>query len=89
MVIQVVDNRDLNAMARSDSNADCITVFLGTLERIYGTTYGLLSTPTFLPGIGNCSLENKPTKLGMEGFPLMPLLRKDGSPSTVETFDPQ
>jgi hypothetical protein len=88
LVIQVVDNRDLNAMARSGSNADYITVFLGTLERIYGTTYGLLSTPTFLPDIGNCGLENKPTNLGTDGFPLMPLLRTDGSPSAVDTLIP-
>ena len=73
--ILIVDNVTLNAYATENAGGDCIYVFRGALERIHGTTCGLLSAPAFLPGIGNVGVDVPPKGLPPGGFPGIPLLR--------------
>jgi hypothetical protein len=71
----VVDSSELNAYAAADGHHDSIYIFRGTLERLYGTILGLLSTPSFLPAIGSIHVEVVPENLPANGFPPVPLLR--------------
>ncbi len=87
LIIRIIDNSELNAAASSDSSADYITVNLGAVERIFGTAYGLLSTPSFLPNVGNAAAENKPQTL-FNGFPPMPLVRTSRPPAVIATRIP-
>ncbi|MCC6359697.1 MAG: hypothetical protein IT450_13205 [Phycisphaerales bacterium] len=82
--IEFLDNRELNASTSVDDSLDVIRVNLGTLEHIYGLMYGLLSTPSFLPSVGDPSMEstdNASTACSVFMAP-MPLLKSDGGVTT-------
>jgi hypothetical protein len=76
--INIVDNPDLNAFATKRAGSDCIYIFRGALESIYGNLLGLFSTPAFLPGIGDVACEVGPANALPGGFPSVPLLRNVG-----------
>lgn len=73
--ILIVDNTSLNAFATNHADCDCICVFRGALEHIYGTILGLLSTPIFFPKIGDVNNEVHPENLPGGRFPPVLLLR--------------
>lgn len=73
--ILIVDDASLNACATHHSGCDRIYIFRGSLEHIYGTILGLLSTPTFFPTIGDVNNEVRPENLPAGRFPPVPLLK--------------
>jgi len=73
--ILLIDNGSLNARAMDHAGGDRICIFRGTLEHIYGTMLGLLSTPTFFRAIGDVRNEVRPQNLPGGRFPRLPLLR--------------
>src|SRR6185369_12610847 len=72
--ILIVENTQLDACAKAFADLDRIFISHGAIETIYGTFLGLLSSPVFLPGIGNTTAENTPDDLPPGGFPPVPLL---------------
>lgn len=75
--IVIVDNPSLNAVVTVQNGADRIYLFRGAVERIHGTMLGLLSSPRFIPEVGDAKAEVQPTELNDAGFPPMPLIRRD------------
>lgn len=65
---------ELNAQATKGKDADYILITIGAVGKVYGTMYGMLSTPSFLPDVGNANEEKTPNELLTGGFPPMPLL---------------
>lgn len=63
-----------NAQAMKGEDADYILITIGAVGKVYGTMYGMLSTPSFLPEVGNANQEMTPSELLTGGFPPMPLL---------------
>jgi len=84
--ILIIDNPELYAYAMDCADRDRICVFRGTFERLYGTILGLLSTPTFLPMIGDVRLEVAPQDLPAGGFRPIPLLRNSSNADRQSPF---
>jgi hypothetical protein len=73
--VSIVDNRDFNAYTSKNTDSDRIYIFRGSIEGLYGTFLGLLSTPIFMPAMGNALMETMPPELGTGGFPPINLVR--------------
>ena len=73
--ILIVDNPELNAITAVHVDHDRIYIYRGALERIYGSIFGVLSTPAFFPAIGNVKVGVPPENMAAGGFPPIPLLR--------------
>lgn len=73
--ILIIENALPNACATDHAGCDCVCIFRGALEQIYGAVLGLLSTPAFFPAIGDVTSEVRPQRLPGGRFPSVPLLR--------------
>ncbi len=71
--VVIVNNSEIGAEASSDGTQDTIEINLGTIEKLYGTFFGLMSLPTFLPELGQVHVEAGPTSLP-KGFTPIPML---------------
>jgi hypothetical protein len=74
LTVFIVDNPQLNAIADCSGDSDCIYIFRGVLEKLYGTLLGLLSIPEFLPWLGNANGEDARHIIPADGFTAIPLL---------------
>lgn len=77
--IAFVRSEEVNACVKEGKDADYILITIGTVGKIYGTMFGMLSTPSFLPRIGNSDREDAPNSALVDGFPPMPLQGADGN----------
>ncbi len=86
--VSFVNDKNVNAFAGKKKNFDYIFINAGVIEKIYGTMMGMLSIPTFLPGIGSIENEEAPEQALNGGFPRMPLLRKGVEPEPFQICIP-
>lgn len=75
---------EVNAYADKSKTADYIFITIGAVGKVYGTVYGMLSTPNFMPEVGNANQEKTPNELLTGGFPPMPLLGSHDGDELVE-----
>ena len=73
--ILIFNSPELDAYAMENTGSDRICISRGALELIWGNILGLLSTPAFLPTVGNAGVEVTPINRPKGGFPPVPLLR--------------
>jgi hypothetical protein len=73
----IIDDSELNAKVLAEAGHDHVGIFRGLIEQVYGTMWGLMSVPTFLPSIGDPSVEVAPPRRGGTGFPVMQFLTTD------------
>jgi hypothetical protein len=74
LAVLIVDNPRLNAIANCSGDSDCIYIFRGVLEKLYGNLLGLLTIPEFLPWLGNTNGETARPIIPADGFTAIPLL---------------
>lgn len=86
--VAFTNSEEVNARAKKGKDADYILVTIGVVGKVYGTMYGMLSTPSFLPEVGNANQEETPNELLTAGFPPMPLLGPDDGDEPVEFYLP-
>ncbi len=86
--VLLVDSDTIDAFATSTEDSDFVVIHRGLIEHIYGTFFGLFSTPEFLPSIGNAQAEAQEIELIEGWLPRMPLLRNDNSEQAVRVYVP-
>jgi hypothetical protein len=79
---------EVNAFATKGKYAEYIFITIGAVCKVCGTMYGMLSTPVFLPAIGNPGLDEMPNEPLADGFPPLPLLRTDQCEQPVSFYLP-
>ncbi len=82
--VTFTNSEEVNAYADKGKAADYILITIGAVSKVYGAMYGMLSTPSFLPEVGNANQEKTPNELLTGGFPPMPLLGSDDGDEHVE-----
>jgi hypothetical protein len=88
--ILITDTAILDAWASSSRGRDTIYITRGAIERIYGTTLGLLSVSSFMPAIGNPGAEVVHSGAVTGGFaPLLGLRRGSDSAEEGSIWIPQ
>jgi hypothetical protein len=82
------DSDDLNAFAKKEAACDYVVITRGAVEQIYGCMLTIMSSPSALPEIGDVSKEEEPRGAFRNGFPPLPLLRRDRQLASVAVYHP-
>lgn len=83
-----VHDSEMNAYATKSDIADYIILTDGAVETLFGTMCGLMSSPSFLSGIGDLSKEEEPQGPFPNGLPRMPLPWKNQDSKPIEVYRP-
>lgn len=84
----VDDTKTINAFARKGDYADYVIVTVPLVEKIFGTMYGMMCVPTFLPKIGLSVQEELPVEDLSSGFPIMPLAADQSARPLTRFYSP-
>ena len=82
--VAFTSSEEVNAFADKSKTADYILITIGAVGKVYGTMYGMLSTSSFMPEVGNANQEKTPNELLTGGFPPMPLRESYDGDEPVE-----